>query len=175
MATSPRLWWGKLASSLKEMKFRDLQGQEVQFIQSRLDPCHFLLRDSRGNLVAMLCTHVDDVKLAYAEGYEQVARRFGEEFPIGEWDELPYTYTGSQYQVEEQTGDLVIRQTDYVERRLEPLKVKRGREDAEAADPEEMQDNMSAVGGISWLARQTRPDPFHVVAPCHKRSRSHQE
>ncbi|CAE8612681.1 unnamed protein product [Polarella glacialis] len=158
LATSPRLWRGKLASSLKEMKFQDLHGQEVQFTQSRLDPCHFLLRDSRGNLVAMLCTHVDDVKLAYQEGYEQVAKRFGEEFPIGEWEELPYTYTGSQYQVEEETGDLVIRQTDYVERRLEPLKVKRGRDDGEAADTEELQDNMSAVGGISWLAGQTRPD-----------------
>ncbi|CAE8740947.1 unnamed protein product [Polarella glacialis] len=147
LATSPRLWWGKLASSLKEMKFRDLHGQEVQFIQSRLDPCHFLLRDSRGNLVAMLCTHVDDVKLAYAEGYEQVAKRFGEEFPIGEWDELPCTYTtGSQYQVEEETGDL---------RRLEPLKVKRGREDAEAADPEEMQDNMSAARPFMWLLHVT--------------------
>ncbi|CAE8725915.1 unnamed protein product [Polarella glacialis] len=172
LATSPRLWWGKLASSLKEMKFRDLHGQEVQFIQSRLDPCHFLLRDSRGNLVAMLCTHVDDVKLAYAEGYEQVAKRFGEEFPIGEWDELPYTYTGSQYQVEEETGDLVIRQTDYVERRLEPLKVKRGREDAEAADPEEMQDNMSAVGGISWLAGQTRPDLSCGCSMSQKKQKS---
>ncbi|CAE8614373.1 unnamed protein product [Polarella glacialis] len=172
LATSPRLWWGKLASSLKEMKFRDLHGREVQFIQSRLDPCHFLLRDSRGNLVAMLCTHVDDVKLAYAEGYEQVARRFGEEFPIGEWDELPYTYTGSQYQVEEEMGDLVIRQTDYVERRLEPLKVKRGREDAEAADPEEMQDNMSAVGGISWLAGQTRPDLSCGCSMSQKKQKS---
>ncbi|CAE8594596.1 unnamed protein product, partial [Polarella glacialis] len=172
LATSPRLWRGKLASSLKEMKFRDLHGQEVQFIQSRLDPCHFLLRDSRGNLVAMLCTHVDDVKLAYAEGYEQVAKRFGEEFPIGEWDELPYTYTGSQYQVEEETGDLVIRQTDYVERRLEPLKVKRGREDAEAADPEEMQDNMSAVGGISWLAGQTRPDLSCGCSMSQKKQKS---
>ncbi|CAE8678165.1 unnamed protein product, partial [Polarella glacialis] len=129
-------------------------------------------RDSRGNLVAMLCTHVDDVKLAYAEGYEQVAKRFGEEFPLGEWDELPYTYTGSQYQVEEETGDLVIRQTDYVERRLEPLKVKRGREDAEAADPEEMQDNMSAVGGISWLAGQTRPDLSCGCSMSQKKQKS---
>jgi hypothetical protein len=62
LAASPRLKWGKLASSLKEMKFTDLYGQEVQFIQSRLDPCHSLLRDSRSDLVDMLCAHFDDVK-----------------------------------------------------------------------------------------------------------------
>jgi hypothetical protein len=157
LATSPRLWWKKLAQSLLEEVYHDQYGEEIQFVQHRLDPCLFLLRDSQGELIALLATHVDDLKLACRKNYLEVKYRIQERFPIGDWEQLPYTYTGSQY-IREDNGDLIVSQEAYVDQRLEPFKVTRGRYDEDKAEWEETADNQSAIGGVSWLSSQTRPD-----------------
>jgi hypothetical protein len=156
LATSPRLWWSKMSRQLLQMVFTDAYGEDISFVHHRIDPCLFLLRDSRGQLVATLCTHVDDLKYGGNKNYDHVARKIRDTFPIGDWEHLPYTYTGSQYRRDGE--DIMLGQETYVDGRLEDMPVKRGKDDEEACNDEEMQDNMSAIGGISWLAGQSRPD-----------------
>ena len=170
LATSPRLWWCKLAKQLLELSFTDTYGEQVKFVQHRLDPCLFLLRDSEGSLVAILSTHVDDLKLAHDPAYEDVGRQIKDNFPIGDWDNLPYVYTGNHYQKVEE--GVKVDQEAYVDGRLEPLAIKRGREDNTPATEEEMIDNMSVVGGISWLASQTRADLACGCSMAQKRQKA---
>ena len=50
LATSPRLWWCKMAKQILQMEIVDEYGVTVHFTQHRLDPCLFLLRDSKKDL-----------------------------------------------------------------------------------------------------------------------------
>ena len=107
--------------------------------------------------MSLIATHVDDLKEAHAEGYECVRQRLKEMCPTDNWDDVPYQYVGCDY--EKKNGSLYVHQRSYVERRLEDFKIARGRlQGPPETTREENIDNMSSIGGISWLAAQTRPD-----------------
>eukprot|EP00969_Alexandrium_andersonii_P087606 3865245-Alexandrium_andersonii.AAC.1 len=51
-----------------------------------------------------------------------------------------------------------VSQEAYSEERLEPVKIRQGLEDDAPDNEEERCDNMSATGGLCWLANRTRPE-----------------
>ena len=170
LATAPRLWWQKLAEELTSQVYVLSDGREAVFKQSRLDPCVFVLRqDGTGPAEAVLVTHVDDLLVGYSDAARGIMKRLDDIFPIDSWEELPLTYVGCDF-FEDGDGELWINQKTYIEGRLEEFRLPRGRlQGAPEASREETMDNMSAVGGLSWLSSRTRADLSCVTSMSQKR------
>jgi hypothetical protein len=105
LATAPRSWWEELSSRLQHEDFRDEYGETVRYVPSRFDPCLYVLRNSKGDTVSLLATHVDDLREVHAPGYERIRSRLQKMFPMENWDALPYQYVGCDY--EQKGGQLV--------------------------------------------------------------------
>ena len=152
MVTSPRQWWNEMSTGVKGLKI-NLDGYITSFVQSRLDPCWFILLNAAGDIVGQLCSHVDDFILCVPPELEFVRDQITQLFGLSEWDELPFTYCGCRY--ESRDGELFAHQAEFVQRRMPDFKVTTGPPEV---TEEERIDNMSAVGSLSWLSSQTRPD-----------------
>ena len=100
LPTSPRQWWSRVIGVLLKLRFQDPATQKYYtVVQSRLDPCWFLIRDEETNLLAgQLATHVDDILMS---GNEQIValmrNELKREFALEEWEALPFSYCGIQY------------------------------------------------------------------------------
>ena len=83
-------------------------------------------------------------------------RRISELFPVEDWEEDEFEYTGSYIKV---TADgIYVNQASFCEGRLFQVEVARGQNGDEPATEEQAIDNRSLLGALSWLATQSRPD-----------------
>ena len=90
------------------------------------------------------------------EEMTQLQRALSAIFPISEWESGTFDYTGATIKQTEEAIEL--HQTSYVNSRLETVDIPKGMDPDDPADQITMQDNMSSVGALSWLASQRRPD-----------------
>ena len=156
LVTSPRLWWEKLAEELLATMVK-VDGEVLKFHHHPMDPCMFVLRDGRGNPRGCLLTHVDDLLMA-APGpvMEAVQSALSSIFPIGDWEEKDFDYTGTN--IKQKDGVIELSQRSYINARLETVDIPHGADPNDLADQVTKQDNMSTIGALSWLCSQTRPD-----------------
>ena len=104
-----------------------------------------------------MVSHVADLQLVLAPGFEHVEAALTTEFGL-EWELALYMYCGCEHYLQ---GDAArITQREFIQRRMELIDVARGRQDG-LPTYEERVDNQSAVGSLSWLSAQTRPDLSH--------------
>eukprot|EP00439_Symbiodinium_sp_Y106_P020985 s3390_g2.t1 len=54
------------------------------------------------------------------------------------------------------------------ENRVDTVSLEKGAADSEEATPEQIEENRTSVGSLSWLAKQTRPDLQFAVASCQR-------
>ena len=172
LSTSPRLWWEKLAKELKEIRI-ELNGEVLSFQQHELDVCYFVLRDEQGNMRGGITTHVDDLLIAAPTlELQAVQEKLKAIFPVGSWESKDFEYTGSRIVQDPETYEITVSQEDYVDSRLETVEIPRGSDPDHLADQVTKQDNMSAIGALSWLASQTRPDLQAAVSMAQKRQKN---
>ncbi|CAJ1372219.1 unnamed protein product [Effrenium voratum] len=104
-----------------------------------------------------LVNHVDDILLAAPkEEIKELQKSLSEIFPISEWESDTFEYIGSD--IEQNDNSIHVGQSNYVKSRLETVDIPKGVNPEEVADEVTRLDNQSVVGGLSWLASQTRPD-----------------
>eukprot|EP00435_Cladocopium_sp_Y103_P070748 s785_g36.t1 len=158
LANSPWLWWDKLAAELLSLEIV-IGGEVLKLKHHKFDPCLFLLRDQagEGRLRGALVTHVDDLLIAAPAGeMGELQQSLSKIFPIADWEQDEFEYTGSTIK---QTEDMIeVHQKPYVNSRLETVELPAQYEAPNQADEVTMKDNMSTVGALSWLAAQSRPD-----------------
>ena len=157
LATSPKLWWMKLSSELNELSVEDGH-QHYKLQQNIVDPCVFHIVGSDDNKVhGLLLTHVDDL-LLLAE--TSLRRRLQDalvaRFPIDKWSENSFEYLGCQYEVG--PDKVVVSQESYAANRVEKVNMHPDQKDDQPATREQVEENRTAIGSLSWLAKQTRPD-----------------
>ena len=126
--------------------------------QSPMDACVFMLQaegdDERP--IAYIAVHVDDMLIVASESVNrELQGAISALFPVDTWEENEFDYVGSHIRVTPEK--IVIQQESFVEGLLQ-VDIKTGQQDDEPADEEQLVDNRSLVGALSWLARQTRPD-----------------
>eukprot|EP00435_Cladocopium_sp_Y103_P026720 s1126_g6.t1 len=156
LATSPRLWWEKLSSDLKNLDIL-VNGKKLKLVQHELDACYFLLRDQQGDLHGALITHVDDLLIAApVETLSSLKHQLSGIFPIAEWEEGEFEHVGSTITQDEH--GIHLSQKSYVNSRLETVEIPKQAILDDAADMVAKIDNQSTIGALSWLASQSRPD-----------------
>ena len=85
MIEAARKWWDKISRKLTE----------INCIQSKLDPCLFLVTDKSKKLSGIIVIFVDDLKLAGSrELCELIIKDIGNSFEIGRVEKNQFVYTG---------------------------------------------------------------------------------
>ncbi|CAE7777019.1 GIP [Symbiodinium sp. CCMP2592] len=156
---SPRGWWDEVQRIIDDIEMNH-DKETYHLVPCALDPCVYYLvpgQDRRGTPRAYLCIHVDDLLVV---GPRKLAVKLREtlsqHLPIEEWEENSFDYIGSHFEVKEDCVE--VTQTAYAATRLFTVDVDKAHRDQEGATTEQKTDNQSLIGGLSWLAVQSRPD-----------------
>ncbi|CAK0868417.1 unnamed protein product, partial [Prorocentrum cordatum] len=127
--------------------------------ESIYEPCLFMLRDSKGKLNGLLCTHVDDLFVTGAgEQFERAMEIIKDKIRLS-FQSDTFRYCGKVVEQDNETFDIKIGQAATVEA-LEyiTLEPHRRRKPNAPLAPDEISALRSGVRSLGWVARQTRPD-----------------
>ena len=162
LSTSPKLWWMKLSQDLCALSL-NVGGDAVYVEHNPIDPCVFrLVSSNRQCTVGLLLTHVDDLMLLTEKPLVPLVQKaLQERFPVDEWQDTDFEYVGCEYKVSE--DEVFISQKGYTEGRVSKVTVK------SEVSKEEIEENRTSIGSLSWLAKQTRPDLQFFVSQAQKK------
>lgn len=152
MVEAARKWWDRISQRLTE----------INCVQSKLDPCLFIVNDKSGKLSGFIVIFVDDLKLAGSPTLcEMMIRDIGKSFEIGRVEKNEFVYTGLN--VKKTEDGITTDQVKYVNN-LEPA-IFDSRDKHRHLNREEKKLNRQKVGQINWCAVMTRPDlSFSMVS-----------
>ena len=166
LSTSPKLWWLKLSTDLLGITV-DQGGEKLQIKQNEIGPCLFMIQNKEGKVKGAILTHVDDLMvMAEPEIHQALKDAISAKFPVDDWEQDSFEYVGCEYQISKE--EVVITQTGYAQSRLEKVKIDSSLQDTDAAPPDMLDQNRTAIGCLSWLAKQTRPDLQFMVAQAQR-------
>ena len=171
LTESPRLWYDRLTTVMLEHTFR-LDDKDYKMNQCPLDPCVYMLQGHEGTEpIAYVAVHVDDLLvIASPDTNKGVREQLSKLFPVDDWEIDNFDYIGSH--VATRNGEIMINQEAFVDGRLFTLDIDpKASNDAEASE-EQLIDNRSLVGALSWLAGQSRPDLQCGVALAQQRQKA---
>ena len=145
-----------------------LDNETYQIEQNEIDPCAFrVVKTSAREVSGMLFIHVDDIMAMGEEKVlAQVKTELNSRFPVDEWEENRFEYVGCEYQVSAE--EVFINQTVYTQSRASKISIPAGADDDDMADESLFNAHRSAVGCLSWLAKQIRPDLQFSVAQAQR-------
>ena len=176
LADSPHQWRRKFRGSVTDLDVANRNGEKYAISQCPLDPCIFTFQKrltsgdgakDLGPPEAYLAVHVDDVLIVgHGDLVENIKEALSATFPITDWERNHFEYIGSYIDVS--YDEVKINQSAYVETRLFQVDVPSYMKDEDPATEEQCHDNRSLVGGLSWLASQTRPDLQAGVSMCQQ-------
>lgn len=170
LSTSPKLWWMKLSTDLQEMKV-NFGKEELHFERNIIDPCIFMLKGNGGGTQALLLTHVDDIMLMAEENLLNLLRgMIKEKFPVDEWENNKFEYVGCEYECHE--DHIHIHQQLYATSRVDKVNVPPDADDEQLANAVQKEENRTAIGRLSWLAKQTRPDLQFAVCQAQRKQQN---
>ncbi len=158
LSESPRMWFDRVCQVLLSETFVLADG-EYKFRPCPLDPCVFILtkEGDDGEPAGYLALHVDDILLvAPSETNKTLQRKISSLFPVEDWEEDEFEYTGSHIKVT--VDGIYVNQASFCEGRLFQVDVDKGQNGDDPATEEQAIDNRSLLGALSWLATQSRPD-----------------
>ncbi|OLP87512.1 Copia protein [Symbiodinium microadriaticum] len=172
LTESPRMWYDRLSGVLTTEIFK-YQGIEYRLVPSPLDACVLMMMrtDDQGEPEALLTIHVDDIMIAApTEMNRYLQKEISRLFPVDDWIENSFEYTGSLIHVSD--SGITVNQATFVDGRLFTVDVPKNQDGKMPADEEQTIDNRSLLGALSWLSSQSRPDLACGVAMSQQLQRS---
>ncbi|CAE7724502.1 GIP [Symbiodinium sp. CCMP2592] len=171
LVDSPHSWWERFKGDVTTLKPVLEDGTECVIEQCPLDPCVFFVKKviegSLSEPIAYIAVHVDDVLLVGGPGVcQSVKDLLSKAFPIDGWETDAFEYIGSFIEFDDKV--VKVSQESYVESRLFQVDVQASQRDEELATDEQLADNRSLIGALSWLAGQSRPDLQASVSMCQQ-------
>ena len=163
LSTSPKLWWSKLSTDLVKISL-EAEKERVEVRQNPIDPCVFMfIGVQTGNTYGVLLTHVDDIMLLVEEGLEKkVHQELSSRFPI--------EYVGCEYACTPE--QVKITQKNYAAHRVDKVTLLPGQKEGNDVTREQVEENRTSIGSLSWLAKQTRPDLQFAVSQAQRKQRN---
>eukprot|EP00435_Cladocopium_sp_Y103_P057058 s39_g19.t1 len=129
-----------------------------------------IIEDKDFSVVGLLLTHVDDLMLMSEPGLARhVQAQLKQMFPVDEWEEDSFEYVGCEYKCS--PDKIEITQKNYIGNRVEKVTVHSNQQDGDAVSPEQVEENRTVIGCLSWLAKQTRPDIQFQVSQAQRKQR----
>ena len=132
----------------------------IGFQRSQFGNCLYFLRDSQGELCAVLGAHVDDT-IVGGQGptYDHAVAELRARFPYRKWRVGHGEFCGVQYSQDAKTHEIVYHQSEYA-KHLRPINVSkdRARQKEAPASEKEIASLRAINGAANWLAGQSRPD-----------------
>lgn len=165
LSTSPKLWWIKLSTDILEIKINDAS-EELYVLQNDIDPCifQFIGKDS-GQVRGLLLTHVDDIMLmTEPELLPIIQEALQKRFPVDEWVSDEFEYVGSEYRCTPE--EIHMTQKHYTDGRVDRVTAPFNSDGS--VSKEQIEENRTSIGSLSWLAKQTRPDLQFMVSQAQK-------
>ena len=168
---SPNGWWNEVRMILDEVVVV-FDKEEYILIPCPLGPCvYYLIYRNKDDKKpqAYICIHVDDL---LALGPRKLVKAMCDEldlrFPIDDWEWDSFEYIGSHLHIDYKEETVVVSQAAYAASRLFLLETLKDQNELDLASEEQIVDNQSLIGGLSWLAGQTRPDLQAAVSMAQK-------
>ena len=165
LSTSPKLWWIKLSKEILDIKIKTTDA-ELYVIQNPVDPCVFQFIDQRDKQVrGLLLTHVDDIMLLTEMDLKPLIQEaLQQRFPVDEWVADEFEYVGCEYKCTQER--VFISQKHYADGRVDKVTAKCSPDGS--VTKEQIEENRTSIGSLSWLAKQTRPDLQFAVSQAQK-------
>ena len=167
----------KLPKDILELQVEH-QGQVLKIKQNHIDPCIFMIVEEQqeSKVRDLLLTHVDDILLlTEPELTEPIQKALQERFPVDEWVADSFEYVGCEYQCSDR--EIKITQKHYTSGRVDKVLAKPRPHGS--TSKEQIEENRTTIGSLSWLAKQTRPDTVQCFSSAEEAERSksgrHQE
>eukprot|EP00435_Cladocopium_sp_Y103_P071135 s185_g36.t2 len=134
--------------------------EELQYRQSSLDPCTYLLHVD-GALHGMIAVEVDDLLMFGDEVHEERMQRLQKRFTFGKMEEINekgVSFNGRR--LRQCGGEVRIDMKAFIEERLQPVKLNPERAKLKQEDITEEERSMvrSTCGALNWAGREGRPD-----------------
>ena len=161
LSEAPLAWYRRLTS---ELEF-------VGFEQVSADRCVYVLRSKKrpGQILGIIGAHVDDLVVAgcavsESPEFEEALKKLTARLPFGDRkyaDNMPVIYTGITMKQHPQTKEIVIDQSQYIQKLKEvPLRqIPDG-----LLDKQGQTTYWSQLGALLWVATNTRPDIAYDVS-----------
>ena len=159
LSDAPRKWYNAVKKS-----FEDVRSKTVPY-----DEAFFYWTGSDGNLMGVVCVHVDDFYCGGTSEFEAtVLKQIRRMFPVGKKRVGTFTYLGLLHVTEElEDGRLriTVDQVDYIAGLSKVVADNVAGVKKSAQLPDELQTEYRAlVGALLWTTGQTRPDLAFDVA-----------
>ena len=140
--------------------------KEAGGAQSVLDDCFWFWKDTKGQLLAVLTTHVDDLGVAGTKKLlEQIFALLTQKFGKIAVQELPFVHCGTRYSRIPQ--GIKMDQEDFA-MNLKTVEVDPSLADDKPLSPAEVTSLRSVLGGLLWLT-SSRPDLIADVGVLQSR------
>ena len=167
LSTSPKLWWMRLSGELNDLSF-DYRDEKVFVRQNDVDPCIFMIiGEKSGEVFGVILTHVDDLLLLTEEGLRKPLQDvLAEKFPVDGWQNDSFEYIGCKYVFSKDKVE--VSQEHYADARVDNVGLLEGQKDGDIPTQEQVEENRTSIGSLSWLAKQTRPDLQFNVSCCQR-------
>jgi hypothetical protein len=175
LSTSPKLWWTKLSNDLKDLEIKINDGRILTIQQNPVDPCVFMLINKEGkgksHVRGLLLTHVDDLMLLTEPEVQPLVHKvLKEKFPIEDWEVSNFEYVGCEFDCHPEY--VKITQVTYAKNRVDKVDIMPDQNDQDLASREQIEENRTSIGSLSWLSKQTRPDLQFAVSQAQRRQNS---
>ena len=123
-----------------------------------MDPALFYKRNDKGELIGLICAHVDDyIHCGTREFSETVIGGLVKIFQMGKTESKQFRYVG--FDLKQDETRITIDQSSYAaDLELFDVSPERAKQTNDDLDPEEKTTLKEVAGRIGWLGRGTRPD-----------------
>jgi hypothetical protein len=149
LTDGPYAWFCNLDEELQKMGYRP----------STLDPCLYLLYGPRGEVDGLVAVATDDILHGGVQTHQDRMESLRTKYKMGKFVFGEGTFLGKQIQ---QLPDfsITVDQKRYLEISLKSVELEPGRRRAKYSrcTKKEESDLRGAIGVLSWLAKETRPD-----------------
>ena len=126
--------------------------------QSTMDPALFYKRNSKGELIGLICAHVDDyIHCGSKEFQDTVIKKLVTIFQMGKTESKQFEYVG--FDIKQDETGIKIDQSSYAaDVELVDVRPERAKQTNDDLQPEEKSTLREVAGRIGWLGRGTRPE-----------------
>ena len=155
LTDGPYAWYQHIVKYLRE---------ELHYRQSVVDPCLFYLDtvpDEQGNIKVegVIALATDDLFHGGSHRHVQQMEKLRSRYKLGKYTWRSGRFVGKDISLQED-GSMLISQQFYVEAKVQPIPLTRGRKRRKysVCTPMEIEQLRTLVGVLAWVAKETRCD-----------------